>query len=103
VIESDYLTAWGSKGFAPFIVHTGADVASALRFATEGELSFSLYLDTDETIFNRFSQTDPDTLPFPLAYLIDRKGFVRHVYAGYVEGEITPASLATDVEALLAE
>lgn len=103
MIESDYLPAWGPQGFVPFVVHTGADLAFAALLEADKALSYSMLLDADETIFDRMSQTDPFTLPFPLAYLVDRAGTIRHVYAGYVEGEISPAALAADVEALLAE
>lgn len=103
MIESDYLPTWGPQGFAPFIVHTGSDLSYAAFIEADKGLTFSMLLDSDETIFDRLSQTDPETLPFPLAYLVDRDGIIRHVYAGYVEGEISPAALATDVQALLAK
>ena len=103
MIETDYLPTWGPQGFVPFIVHTGEDLAFAASLETDNALTFSMLLDADESIFDHLSQTDPDTLPFPLAYLVDRAGVVRQIYAGYVEGEVSPAALAADVQALLAE
>lgn len=103
MIENDYVPSWGPQGFAPFIVHTGPDLAFAASLEKENVLTFSMLLDSDETIFDLLSQTDPETLPFPLGYLVDRDGIIRHIYAGYVEGEISPAALPADAAALLAE
>lgn len=103
MIENDYLPTYGPQGLSAFVVHAGMNTPFAVSLTAKNALTFSLILDTDETVFDVFSQTTPTSLPFPLGYLVDRKGIIRHIYSGYVEGEISPPTLTDDITALLAE
>ena len=104
MIAEQYMPAYAAQGFQAVIIHTGDDVGYGCDLATETSGVFPVLLDTDNTILDIFQQVGPDAILFPLAFLIDRDGVIRHVYnEKELPGEVSPHTLIEDVEALLAE
>ncbi|WP_437878241.1 TlpA family protein disulfide reductase [Sorangium sp. So ce513] len=67
-----------------------------VAFADEAEVSFRILWDKDESAVKTYR---PPRMP--TAYIIDRGGVVRHVHAGYTDGE--EEKISREIEALLAE
>ncbi|WP_437639713.1 TlpA family protein disulfide reductase [Sorangium sp. So ce854] len=67
-----------------------------IAFADEAEVTFRILWDKDESAVKKYK---PPRMP--TAYVIDRSGVVRHVHAGYEDGE--EAKISREIEALLAE
>ena len=104
MIADEYVPAYGDQGFRAVIVHTGNDVGYGLNLSGDTGGAFPVLLDTDNTILDIFQQLGPDAILFPLAFLIDREGVIRHVYnEKELPGEVSPHTLIEDLEALLAE
>jgi len=104
VIADEYIPAYADQGFRPVIIHTGTDVGYGLNLSGDTAGVFPVLLDTDNTILDVFQQLGPEAILFPLAFLVDRNGVIRHVYnEKELPGEVSPHTLIEDVEALLAE
>ena len=104
MIVSEYIPAYASQGFQPVIVHAGPDVGGGIGYCLDNGVAFPMLLDADNSTLDVLQQTGPDSILFPLAYLIDREGTVRHVYnQAEPPGEYSPETLIEDLEALLAE
>ena len=59
-----------------------------------------MLLDIDEVAMDLYSQQGVADVPFPLGYLIDKKGIIRHIY---INEEPKDELLKTHIEALIAE
>ncbi|WP_437737013.1 TlpA family protein disulfide reductase [Sorangium sp. So ce1335] len=67
-----------------------------VAFANEAEVRFRILWDKDQSAVKRYN---PPRMP--TAYVVDRRGVVRHVHAGYEDGE--EETISREIEALLAE
>lgn len=66
------------------------------EFAKDTEVKFVLAWDRDKRVAERYK---PDAMP--TGYVVDKEGVIRHVHAGYHEGE--EAVIERQIKALLAE
>ena len=66
------------------------------EFAKDTGVKFVLAWDRDKRVAQRYK---PDAMP--TGFLVDKEGVIRHVHAGYHEGE--EATIERQVKALLAE
>jgi peroxiredoxin len=66
------------------------------EFAKETGVKFVLAWDRDKRVAERYK---PDAMP--TGYIVDKEGVIRHVHAGYHEGEET--AIEGQVKALLSE
>lgn len=104
MLASDILPVYGPLGLDVFIVHTGPDVTYAVDLVPDTAKAYPLILDIDDKALSFYQQLGPDALLFPLAYLVDKNGVIRHVYnVTEPEGVNLPPTLKADIEALLAE
>jgi peroxiredoxin len=70
------------KGLVVIGVNVDSDVAKARALAAELKLSFPVVHDGDHKVAGRF---EPPRMPS--SYLVDRKGVVRYVHAGFRAGD----------------
>lgn len=68
-----------SAGFRLIAVSTGLMQAYGQTVARSDALSFPVALDIEDTAYDRYSQLDSSTPPFPLGVLIDKQGIVRRI------------------------
>ncbi|WP_437692378.1 TlpA family protein disulfide reductase [Sorangium sp. So ce176] len=96
-------------GYQKIVDRFGADVAviavaldapedvskeQLVAFANEAEVRFRILWDKDQSAVKKYN---PPRMP--TAYIVDRSGVVRHVHAGYEDGE--EARISREIEALL--
>lgn len=84
------------RGFDVVAVNQDQELTDALRFAEQQPISFTLVTDRDHSIAERYG-----VKAMPSAYLIDRKGVVRHIHRGYKQD--SAAALEKQIVALLEE
>ncbi|MFA7242156.1 MAG: redoxin family protein [Sulfuricellaceae bacterium] len=84
------------RGFDVVAVNQDQELGEALRFAEQQPISFTLVTDRDHSIAERYG-----VKAMPSAYLIDRKGVVRHIHRGYKQD--SAAALEKQIVALLEE
>ncbi|WP_437290679.1 TlpA family protein disulfide reductase [Sorangium sp. So ce406] len=65
-----------------------------VAFANEAEVRFRILWDKDQSAVKKYN---PPRMP--TAYIVDRSGVVRHVHAGYEDGE--EETISREIEALL--
>lgn len=105
MIAETYLPEYGPQGFQPVIVHVGDQLGFGCELSKDFGAYMPLLLDSDDTLLNIFQQVGPESVLFPLAFLVDRESVVAHVYndPDAENGETkSPASLLDDLAALLA-
>ncbi len=86
-----------AKGFVIVGVNIDEDAANMTKFLKGQKLSFTVVRDTpDHAVAGRYKPTK-----MPSSYLIDKKGIVRHVHAGYKAAD--KAAFDKEISALLAE
>ncbi|NUN14577.1 MAG: hypothetical protein HUU55_13185 [Myxococcales bacterium] len=104
MLADEVVPVYGPQGLDVFIVHTGPDVSYAVDLLPDTGNTYPLILDIDDSALAQYQQLGGDALLFPLAYLVDKNGVIRHVYnVSEPEGVNLPPTLKTDIEALLAE
>jgi peroxiredoxin len=84
------------RGLEVVAVNQDQELAEALRFVEKQPISFTLVTDRDHGIAERYG-----VKTMPSAYLIDRKGVVRHVHRGFKQD--SAAALEEQIVALLEE
>jgi len=84
------------RGFDVVAVNQDQELTEALRFVEKQPVSFTLVTDRDHAIAERFG-----VKAMPSAYLIDRKGVVRHIHKGFKQD--SAAALELEIVALLEE
>ncbi|WP_437338126.1 TlpA family protein disulfide reductase [Sorangium sp. So ce394] len=67
-----------------------------VAFADEAGVKFKILWDKDQSAVKSYSPRR-----MPTAFIVDRRGVVRHVHAGYEDGE--EEKIAREIEALLGE
>lgn len=90
----------GSKGLDVYTINVDGDAAvpkEIPKFIAETKLSLPILLDTDA----KLSEALLKVKVMPTAFLIDRKGRVRHVHEGFEHDTFAPVK--AQLEALLAE
>lgn len=68
-----------SAGFRLIAISVGIRQAYAQSVARGDALSFPVALDIEEAVYERYTQIDGSTPPFPLGVLIDKQGIVRRI------------------------
>jgi peroxiredoxin len=85
------------------IVHVGQNIAYARTKSLELGNPFPILLDADSAVINQYMQLGAEAVLFPLGYLMDREGVLRHIYnAPDPDGE-GPPTLEADLEALVGD
>jgi len=84
------------RGFDVVAVNQDQELGEALRFVEKQPTSFTLVADRDHSIAERYG-----VKAMPSAYLIDRKGVVRHIHRGFKQD--SAAELEQQIVALLEE
>lgn len=84
------------RGFDVVAVNQDQELGEALRFVEKQPTSFALVTDRDHSIAERYG-----VKAMPSAYLIDRKGVVRHIHRGFKQD--SAAALEQQIVALLEE
>jgi hypothetical protein len=106
VITEEYIPTYSDQGFQPVIVHTGDKLIFGCDLSNEHGQYMPLLLDSDDTLLNIFQQVGPETVLFPLSFLVDGSNVVQHVYNDK-ESEspdaVSPPTFIEDLEALLSE
>jgi peroxiredoxin len=87
---------YAKQGLVVVAVSVDKDATNVRKFASELKLSFPVLHDAKHDVAGRF---DPPRMPS--SFIVDRKGIVRHVHAGYRAGD--EAKLEAEIKALLAE
>lgn len=88
---------YASKGLVVIGVGVDEDAAKYQAFASKMGARFPLVHDSAHKAAGFFA---PATMP--TSYLVDRKGVIRHVHAGF-RGAKTEAEYIAEIEALLAQ
>lgn len=84
------------KGLVIVGVNIDNEAANMDDFLRREKLSFTIVPDSKREVAGRYK---PEKMPS--SYLIDKKGIVRHVHAGFKKGDA--ASIEAEIKALLAE
>ncbi len=88
---------YADKGFVIVGVNIDEEPSNMDRFLKGQKLSFTIVRDTaDHAVAGRYKPTK-----MPSSYLIDKKGIVRHVHAGFKASD--KATFDKEISALLAE
>ena len=106
MITEEYIPTYGDQGFQPVIIHTGDKLVFGCDLSEKHGKDMPLLLDSDDTLLNVFQQVGPNTVLFPLSFLIDPTNEVRHVYndkESESEESVSPPTFIEDLEALLSE
>jgi thiol-disulfide isomerase/thioredoxin len=86
----------GAQGFRVLGINLDEERQDAMSFLAKHPVGFAQAADPDGVCPRRFGVE-----AMPAAYLVDRRGFVRHVHLGFRAGETE--SLRALVQALIAE
>jgi len=78
-METTIWAKYRGAGFRLVAVSAGLKQAYGQSVARNDALSFPLALDISETLYDRYTQIDGVTPPFPLGVLIDKQGVVRRI------------------------
>ena len=100
LIEKDYHQPLSAQGYRALAVHVGDSVGNAVSSAMSTGITFPEIIDFDSSVLQHYSRVGEGVDVFPLAYLVDRSGVIRHIYT---QTEPPPATLMADVQALLSE
>ena len=100
LIDTHFQQVYGDKGFLAIAIHTQKAVLYAQTVCVDTNMSYPMVLDVDEQAMNQYTQQGVPSVPFPLGYLIDKQGTVRHIY---IDEEPSDEELTQHVEQLLAE
>ncbi len=85
-----------AKGLVIVGINIDNDAANMEDFLRRQKLSFTIVPDSKREVAARY-----EPAKMPSSYLIDKKGIVRHVHAGFKKGDA--ASIEAEIKALLAE
>ena len=99
-VESEIVQKYQGQAYRALAVHVGKEVQNAVLSDVKTKITFPMLIDIDETVVRAYNRLGNGKAVFPLAYLIDKGGIIRKIYA-HVAPEI--ATVQADVEALLAE
>ncbi len=99
-VEQHIHQALLGTAYTPLAVHVGDDVPNAVGSKRSTKITFPMLIDYDNAVVDAYNRIGEQLTLFPLAYLIDKKGIVRHIYKE-TEPELT--ALRADIDALLAE
>lgn len=88
---------YGSKGLVVIGVSVDRERENITEFLKKMKVSFPIVHDKDHAVSGRF---EPPKMPS--SYIIDRKGIVRYVHAGFHKDKDEPA-LEREIKALLGE
>ncbi|MBI3182557.1 MAG: TlpA family protein disulfide reductase [Myxococcales bacterium] len=90
------LKQYGPRGFRVYAVNVDNDLRQVPKFLEETKLSLPVLLDTDLAVSGQLKVN-----VMPTSFLVDRKGYVRHVHEGFAEEFL--ARYQAEIEQLLAE
>ena len=96
-IYHDLLVQYGGKGLKVYGINVDADSKLAAPFLKELKVEVPVLLDPGAAVAEAALQVKV----MPTAFLIDRKGNLRHVHEGFAEEFLQ--KYTTEIEALLAE
>ena len=100
LLEKNFWAVYGDKGFMPLAVHIGEDLGNALQIAKDRDVTFPIAIDYENASLDDYTRIGEGINLFPLGYLFDKKGVVRHIYT---VDEPPHDVLKADIEALIAE
>lgn len=95
VLESFHVQ-YKPKGLVVIGVNIDNDAQNMKEFLRREKLSFTIVPDAKREVAGRYEPTK-----MPSSYLIDKKGIVRHVHAGFKRADAV--ALEAEIKALLAE
>jgi len=96
-IYGDLQKEFAARGLEVLTINIDADPQPIAAFLEEAKVSLPVLRDPEA----RVAESKLKVKLMPTAFLIDRKGVVRHVHEGFDEGEL--ATWLSEIEALLAE
>ncbi len=88
---------YGPRGLRVYAISVDADVSKIAPFLKEAKVSLPILHDAD----GQLAERELNVRMMPTSFLIDRKGFIRHVHEGFAEEFL--AQYQAEIEALLAE
>jgi len=88
---------YAARGLSVYTINVDTDAAAVGEFLTRLEVNLPVLLDKDALVAER----DLHVRVMPTAFLVDRKGMLRHVHEGFSED--FQARYETEIQALLAE
>ena len=99
-VESDIFQPLKGAAYRPLAIHAGAEVSNAVKSEVQTAITFPMLVDIDQAVLRAYSRIGSGDTVFPLGYLLDKQGIIRHIYA---VTEPPLDQLRKDIDALLAE
>jgi cytochrome c biogenesis protein CcmG, thiol:disulfide interchange protein DsbE len=96
-LYGDLQKEFGPRGLEVMTINIDADPQPIAAFLTEAKVSLPVLRDPEAAI----AESKLKVKLMPTAFLIDRRGVIRHVHEGFDEGELS--TWLAEIEALLAE
>ena len=96
-LYQDLSKEFAARGLEVLTINIDADPRPIPAFLAEAKVSLPVLLDPEA----RIAESKLKVKLMPTAFLIDRKGVIRHVHEGFDEGELS--TWLSEIEALLAE
>ena len=79
LLQKNLWEVYGSKGFLMLAVHIGDQVQNAWGTTSKLGVTFPVPIDVDLRVNDTYNRIGEGVNAFPLAYLIDKKGKIRHI------------------------
>ena len=81
-------------------IHVGHDVYNGYKTKADTQCTFPMIIDYDSRLLDAYTRAGTGVVLFPLAYLIDKNGVIRHIYE---DEEPALQDVLNQLQALLAE
>ncbi len=91
------LKEYGARGLRVYAINVDGDQSFIEPFVKETKLTLPILLDPDAAVAERQLKVKM----MPTSFLVDRRGFIRHVHEGFSEEFL--ARYQAEIESLLAE
>lgn len=96
-LYQDLRNEFAARGLEVFTINIDADSKTVAPFLAETKVDLPVLLDPEAHV----SESALKVKLMPTAFLIDKRGVIRHVHEGFDEGQLS--TWLSEIEALLAE